>query len=478
VDEGLFFVGLLGVAVVVTIAARKYEVPYTVALVAAGLVLGAVHPAVAPRLTHEGLYLVFLPGLIYEGAIHLDTPTFLANKRLILLLAVPGTVLGTVLTSAGLALLAPFLGVHGVRPVAWVVFGTLVAATDPTAVVALFRSLGLPKRLTTIVEGESLLNDAAAIVLFSIAVELAGGAHLTFGRGMIEFLRIASLGAFAGAAVATLVIFVARHVTDTMGRAALTMVAAYGSFLVAERLRLSGVVATLVAALMTAHAGVGGAPGTYDRAVIQSWWQFAAFALNSVVFLLVGFQAVQLGELAGLWAPVVAAYLIVVGTRFAVVGAGCVVLRQTSERVPAGWAQMLAWAGLRGPLSMVLALDLPDSLPEKRVLLDITSGVVVLSILVQGLSMPRFLRRGGAPQAGAGETAAACVRPSASARGVSSAFERTLAEWMRARCENACGKLPRRRSCCGSYSSDRSPRSFRSESSRSKRRSASLLRPE
>jgi CPA1 family monovalent cation:H+ antiporter len=411
-DEGLFFVGLLGIAVVVTIAARKFEVPYTVALVIAGLALGAVHPAVAPRLTHERLYLIFLPGLIYEGALHLDTGTFLANKRTILLLAVPGMVLATLLTFAALALFAPLLGLHDLRPIAALVFGALISATDPTAVVALFQSLGLPRRLNTIVEGESLLNDASAIVLFSIAVELASGVPFTFGRGAIEFLRVVSLGAFAGAAVAALVMFVAHYVTDTMGRAALTMVAAYGSFLVAERLHLSGIVATLVAALMTAHAGVGGVRGSYDRAVVESWWQFAAFALNSVVFLLVGFQAVQLGELAGLWAPVIAAYLVVMGTRVATVAVATLCVRRSRERMPAGWGKVLAWAGLRGPLSMVLALDLPDALPEKRLLLDITSGVVVLSILVQGLTMPAFLRRvgvlqppaGGAPSGGAATT--------------------------------------------------------------------------
>jgi hypothetical protein len=239
--------------------------------------------------------------------------------------------------------------------------------------------------------------------------------------------------------------------------------------------------------------------------MVESWWQFAAFSLNSVVFLLVGFQAVQLGELAGLWAPVTAAYLVVMGTRAVTVAITAAALRRTSEAVPFQWTKVLAWAGLRGPLSMVLALDLPDSVPEKHLVLDITSGVVVLSILLQGLTMPGFLRRagvlggdaGGGPPAGAATTAttsrgppgnvglpqpgggaAAIWRPSNSARGVSSAFDRTLAEWMRARCENACGKLPSRRFRLGSYSSARSPRSFLSETSRSKRRSASLVRPE
>jgi CPA1 family monovalent cation:H+ antiporter len=260
-DEGLFFVGLLGIGVVVTIVSRRFEIPYTVALVAAGLALGAVHPAVAPRLTHQSLYLFFLPGLIYEGALHLDTHTFLANRRIILLLAVPGTAIAAVLAAAVLTPLASLLGVHGVRPVAWILFATLISATDPTAVVALFNSLGLPKRLNTIVEGESLLNDATAIVMFSIALEVAGGARFTFGRGAIEFLRVVSLGTVAGATVATLVTFVARYVTDSVGRAALTVVAAYGSFLVAERLHLSGIVATLVCALMTAHAGVAACAG-------------------------------------------------------------------------------------------------------------------------------------------------------------------------------------------------------------------------
>jgi CPA1 family monovalent cation:H+ antiporter len=391
-DEGLFFVGLLGLAVAVAIAARRLEMPYTVALVAVGLVVGALHPRSAPRLTRESLYLIFLPGLIYEASQHLDPRTFLESKRMIVLLAVPGMLAAAALTSAALALCAPLAGMGNPRWVAGVLFGALISATDPTAVAALFRTLGAPRRLRTIVEGESLLNDAVAVVLFSMALEFATGTPFAPGRAALELVRVSCVGALVGAAFAGAVVWVGRYVADAVSRVALTTVAAYGSFLVAERWHASGIIATLVAGVLTTHARLVGIPGSADRAVVEACWDYATFALNSLVFLLVGFQSVQLGEVFRLWAPVVVAFLVVTATRAVVVAVATRCLRGSSEAMPSSWPTVLTWSGLRGPLSMVLVLDLPESLPERRLLVDITSGVVVLSILVQGATMTPLLR--------------------------------------------------------------------------------------
>jgi CPA1 family monovalent cation:H+ antiporter len=203
------------------------------------------------------------------------------------------------------------------------------------------------------------------------------------------------VGALVGAVVARIVVWIARYVSDAASRVALTTVAAYGSFLVAERLHASGVMATLMAGVMTTHARLVGAPGSAERAVVESCWDYAAFALDSLVFLLVGFQSVQLGEVFRLAVPVVVACVVVTATRGAVVAVVGRCLRGSSEAIPRSWGWVLAWAGIRGPLSMVLVLDLPESLPERHLLVDITSGVVVLSILVQGSTMTPLLRRLG-----------------------------------------------------------------------------------
>lgn len=391
---GLFYVALLAVAVLVAVAARRLAVPYTVALVAVGLVIGALHAPVAPRLTRETLYAVFLPGLVYETALHLDRRALVANARTVGLLAVPGVLAVMLLTAGALSLAAPMVGVPGLRPVDALLFGAIVAPTDPLAVVALFRTLGAPARLVSIVESESLVNDCVAVVLFGVTLEIATGGTHTPGAGLVELVRVVAAGTLAGVAVAAPVRLLARAVTDAAGRAALTTVAAYGSFILAERLHASGIVATLVAGLATART-VPGAPGSTERAAVEACWRYAEFALDSLVFLLVGFQAVQLGELVALWRPVLLAYVVVTASRAAVVALVARAVRPSRERLPRAWGTVLGWSGLRGALSMVLAVDLPDSLAERRLLLTLTCGVVVLSIVVQGSTMTRLLRRAG-----------------------------------------------------------------------------------
>jgi len=206
---------------------------------------------------------------------------------------------------------------------------------------------------------------------------------------------VTSVGVLVGAAVAGLVVWIGGYVSDAVSRVALTTVAAYGSFLLAERFHASGVMASLVAGVLSTHPRLVGLPGSAERAVVQSCWDYATFALNSLVFLLVGFQSVQLGEVFRLVVPIVVAFLAVTATRALVVVVVTRCLRRSSEAMPTSWTAVLAWAGLRGPLSMVLVLELPESLPERHVLVDITSGVVVLSILLQGSTMTPLLRRLG-----------------------------------------------------------------------------------
>jgi uncharacterized membrane protein HdeD (DUF308 family) len=188
---------------------------------------------------------------------------------------------------------------------------------------------------------------------------------------------------------------VARAVTDAVSRAALTTVAAYGSFLLAERFHAAGIVASLVAGLMTSRARLAGQPGSPERGAVVACWDYASFALNSLVFLLVGFQAIQVGDMLRLWRPILVAYFVVTAGRALVVAVVGWVLRRTRERLPGSWWSVLTWSGLRGALSMVLAIDLPESLPERQWLLTVTCGVVILSIFVQGSTMTALLRRTG-----------------------------------------------------------------------------------
>jgi CPA1 family monovalent cation:H+ antiporter len=189
------FILLFVVATAVAIAARRLRVPYTVALVSAGLILGALDLFPAPHLTKNLLFAVFLPGLIFEAAFHIQWREFKANLITILTLAVPGVIAATALVAF---VLPPVFGALGVTPgFDWryaLVFGALISATDPVAVVALFRNLGAPRRLTTLLDGESLLNDGTAIVFFALSLSLVDGTATTAGPLAMKFASIVGVG--------------------------------------------------------------------------------------------------------------------------------------------------------------------------------------------------------------------------------------------------------------------------------------------
>lgn len=386
---------LFTIATAVAVIARRLRIPYTVALVLTGLALGSVRALEAPHLTKELLFAVFLPGLIFEAAYHLDSREFWRNRRAITALAVPGVAVSIALTSL---LLAPLLGALGIAPgIAWrdtLAFAALISATDPIAVVALFKQLGAPKRLSLLVEGESLLNDGTAVVFFSLALAYVGGTTVS-GPGLAgEFVTVVGAGALIGAAVGAGVSSVVHRIDDAMLEITLTTIAAYGSFVAAEQFHVSGVIATVVAGLWCGNiaARTGMSPTT--RIAVEVFWEYVAFALNSLVFLLIGFE-VRTGALLAAWPAIVAAFGVVLAGRVAVVALVGSALGPTRERIPRGWLPVLTWGGLRGGLSMVLALGLPTAFPFRDLIVTMTFGVVVLSILGQGLTMAPLLRRLG-----------------------------------------------------------------------------------
>jgi len=387
------FVTLFAVATAVALAARWLRVPYTVALVGAGLILGTAHAFQPPRLTKELLYAVFLPGLLFEAAFHLEFRRFWQNKIAIFALAVPGVVVAIALTAVILAPVADALHfVEGFTLAHALVFAALIAATDPIAVVALFKSLGAPKRLNVLVEGESLLNDGTAVVFFTLILGVVSGGRMSVGAAALDFLKVVGMGAFIGTAVGFAVSKVIQQVDEPMIEITLTTIAAYGSFVIAEQLHYSGVIAIVVAGMLcgnyAAHTGMS--PST--RIAVESFWEYVAFALNSIVFLLIGFE-VRIDALLASWRPILVAYAAVVVARAAVIYLVSLLLRRSREAIPWSWGAVLTWGGMRGGLSMVLVLGLAPEFPHRELLITMTFGVVVLSILIQGLSMSPLLRR-------------------------------------------------------------------------------------
>jgi monovalent cation:H+ antiporter, CPA1 family len=259
-------------------------------------------------------------------------------------------------------------------------------------VVGLFKSLGAPKRLAVLVEGESLLNDGTAVVVFTMVLALAQGGSFSLPLAVLEFIRVVGMGVIVGGLVGYGASFVIQRVDDPMIEITVTTIAAYGSFVAAEHFHFSGVIAVVTAGLLCGNyaARTGMSPST--RVAVTSFWEYLSFALNSLIFLLIGFE-VEVEALVAAWKPILVAWLAVTVGRAAVIAVVGWLLKRSSEAMPASWAGVLTWGGLRGALSMVLVLGLPAELAHRQLIQTMTFGVVIVSILVQGLTMGPLLRR-------------------------------------------------------------------------------------
>ena len=385
------FVLIFSAATAVAIGVRRLRMPYTVALVVVGLALGALHVVEAPRLTRELLFAVILPGLLFEAAFNLDLREFWRNRRGVGALAVPGVVVAIGLTAAIITPLMRWLGLDATFT--WrdgLVFGALIAATDPIAVVALFRQLNVGHRLSTLVEAESLVNDGTSVVFFTLILAYVGGANTGAGSLALQFATIVGGGAAVGALTGYVVTQVTKRVDDPLIEITLTMISAYGSFAVAEQFHLSGVIATVAAGMVCGTLAWETAMTASTQLAVESFWDYVAFALNSVVFMLIGFE-VRPGILLASGAIIAVAYVGALLARLGVVATTAVLLRPTAERLPSRWIAVLTWGGLRGALSMVLALALPAGFPHREQLITMTFGVVLCSLLLQGMTMSWLL---------------------------------------------------------------------------------------
>ena len=383
---------LFTVAAAVAIAVRQLHVPYTVALVVTGLVLGILNLFTPPHLTKQLLFSAFLPGLLFEAAFHVEFREFWRNRWAISALAVPGVAGAVVLTTV---ILTPAIGtLHLEGGFSWtyaLVFGAAIAATDPIAVIAVFRSLAVPRRLSVLLAGESLLNDGTGIVFFTLSLSLVAGATVTAVQLATDLVRIVVLGGLIGAAVGLAASQVIKRIDDSMIAITLTTIAAYGSFVAAEHFHVSGVIAVVVAGVVCGNRGASTGMQASTRVAVGAFWDYVAFALNSIVFLLIGLE-VQLGSLLSSWKVILLAYVVVTGGRALVIFAMSGLLRKTRERIPWLWSVVMAWGGLRGALPMVLVLSLASTFPHRDLLVTMTFGVVMLSIVVHGMTISPLLR--------------------------------------------------------------------------------------
>ena len=399
------FVALVSVAAVTALVVRRLRIPYSVSLVVLGLIAGVMLPAGAIHVTPELVLLVLVPGLVFEAALRLQLSELRGTFGWLLLLAAPGVLLTAVIVAIVLRLATglPFeLGM---------VVGAMVAATDPVAVISTFRNLGAPARLGTLVEGESLFNDGTALVLFVVTVNAISGEVTLAGMAgtvIVTVISSVAIGLAAGWFASRLIKLVDDHSIELT----LSLAAAYGTYLLTDGLHQSGIIATVTAGVVI---------GTYGRAVglsqraleaLDTVWEFIAFLLTALAFLLVGL-AISFGDLVAAAPSIVWGLIaILVGRAAVVYGLLGVFARLVRGRlpgaaVPVAWLHVLFWAGLRGAVAVAMALSLPADFPQRALLQEITFGVVLFTLFVQGTTAERVVARVGALEAKAGAEAGA-----------------------------------------------------------------------
>ena len=377
-------IALLLVVSLVGIAVRRLRIPYTVALVVVGLLITFQSP-IKIELTSPLILVLFLPPLVFEAGFHINFTQLGRSAGSILTLAVPGVILTTLIVAVLVSRLAPLSW-----PAA-LVFGALIAATDPVAVVALFRTLGVPKRLTVLVESESLLNDGTAIVVLNLVLAMALTGQFNLLQGAADFVRVAVGGTVVGLLLGWIVAQIIARVDNYLIETALTIVLAYGAYLVAERLQVSGVLAVVAAGLISGNVGLRGMSPT-TRIVLFNFWETVAFLANSLLFLMIGLQ-VNVPALATVWRPVLAAIGAILVARVVVVYGLTWITNHWTERIPLSWQHVLAWGGLRGAVSLALVLSLPAALGGDRQLLQVMAfGVVLFTLVAQATTMRPLVR--------------------------------------------------------------------------------------
>jgi CPA1 family monovalent cation:H+ antiporter len=380
---------LLLVACLIAMVSRRIGLPYSVGLVAAGLAIALIPNTPEFPLSRDLIFNILLPPLVFEAALQLPWRSFRRELPVVLTLAFFGVALAAAIVASGM---------HFGLGWSWLgalLFGVLISATDPVAVIAAFKEMNAEKRLCMLVESESLLNDGVVAVAFAVLVAVAGGASASIGSVIPSFLWTLFGGALIGGAVSGLILLLAGRTKDHLVEITLTTLAAYGSFLIAERVHASGVLASLTAGLMIGNLGRLGSISDEGKAHVLSAWEFFAFLANSFVFLLIGVQeaGVPVNRLGYLAAG--SAILLVLLGRAVAVYPLALLFRPTTLKVSIPYQHVLFWGGLRGALGLALALTVPATVPE-RVPIIITAFVVVaFSIFVQGLTMPWLVNRLG-----------------------------------------------------------------------------------
>jgi CPA1 family monovalent cation:H+ antiporter len=381
----LLMILLLLVATGVALVSRYLKVPYITGLVLAGLAIAELLPK-RIGLDSSLILNLFLPILLFEAAINTDIRRLRDTIKPISLLAGPG-----VLVSAGITAIA----LKAALMFGWIqsmLLGVILAVTDTVSVIAVFKEVSVPARLSTIVEGESLLNDGMALVLYRLILQAQATGSVTLTEGIQRFLVVLVGGALLGLILGYLSAGLFSRSEDPLSGILLTVAVALGAYQAGEVLRVSGVVAVVVAGLVVGNASLTRSLSASSRITLYSFWEYAGFGVNTFIFLLIGLEI----NPATLWRILPSALLAIAAYqvgRLLCVYPLLTLLRKFDRPVPFRWQHVLFLGNIKGSLSMALALSLPMSLGNRGELIAIVYGTVLLSLVGQGMSLPWLIKQ-------------------------------------------------------------------------------------
>ena len=401
---------LLAVGLATALVARALRFPYTLALALVGLAIGVLAPLPELQLTPDVILFIFLPILLFEGAWNIEVSKLLANWLMVFLLAAPGLLIAVAIAACGLRFGA------GLPWLIALLIAAIISPTDPIAVIALLRRLGMSSRLRTVIEGESLFNDGVGAATFSVtlsllAVTLAPG-FSGFSREALVSEALAAVWLFAGgvligALLGWLISRLLRLIKDRLIETSVTIIAAYGVYVVADLVAASGILAVVMAGLILGSYGRRVGISDTSHEAVDNTWEALSYVATSLLFLLLG---VQLSHVAPSALPIIAWATagVIVGRAVIVYGmaglhnaiARAVARPRAHTRargrpmpIPGAWNPILLLSGLRGALSIALALSLPASTPYLEEIRGAVYGVILVTLLGQGVALRVLLPR-------------------------------------------------------------------------------------
>jgi CPA1 family monovalent cation:H+ antiporter len=386
-NVGLFELLLL-VSALVAMLVRRLHMPYSVGLVIAGISFSFLASSRFPDipLNKDFIYNVLLPPLIFEAAFHMRWDEVRRDFAVVQTLAILGVLLSAGVTAIGMHYLLHWQWISGL------LFGTLIAATDPVSVLATFKDAGVAGRFRHLMEAESLFNDGTAAAAFRVTLTFVAGAHV----GLMDVLKISGVvilgSVFCGWLIGNVVLSLLHRADDHLVEITFAMIAAYGSFLLAENLHLSGVLATLVAGLVMGRRNAVDPMTERGREAVETVLEYAVFAANSFIFLFIGIQQAR-RNYDTVWVSIGIAVMVVMLARAVAVYLCCGLFSRSSLRIEMRHQHILFWGGLRGALALALAMGLSPDVPRREEIVTVCFAVVAFSVFVQGTTMTALLRR-------------------------------------------------------------------------------------